>query len=146
MRTYLTNFILAAVIAVPAGVALPVSSAHSEQHQPSAQEQVDETYEAIADFTHEQKSNVVAWFERRLSEIDARREALAEKAGEVRDEAAENMKELRAEIDESSEDAQRKLRDLKKASAKAWEGAKRDMKGAFDRLETAIESAESTEG
>lgn len=146
MQTFLTNRIVAAALIAAVGHLSSVTVAHGDQHEPSAREQVEPTYDAVADFTHEQKNNVVAWFERRLADVETRKEKLAARSAEMRRDTEESLEKLRREIDQRTDEAQRELQDLKTASAEAWDGAKSDMKEALDRLEESLDAADEDEG
>lgn len=98
-----------------------------------------QTWEALKDYTIEQKNELVADNEDLLNALDARIDQARAAAAEASGDAKERWNDTVADLSVYREEAAERFEALQDSSAEAWEDGKRSLSETLDSLQRRLE-------
>jgi len=94
-----------------------------------------------ADLTRQTKEEFEQKLDARLKELDAEIAKLREKGGDLKDEAKASREKKLAELETKRDAARARLAEVRKSSAEAWKDVQKGAQSAWDELEKAFGDA-----
>jgi TolA-binding protein len=95
----------------------------------------------VVEFSQQSKDEFQQKLEARLAELDAEIAVLREKGRELKDQAKVDWDRKLAELETKREAARAKLNEVGQSSAEAWKDVKKGAQSAWDELEKAFQDA-----
>jgi chromosome segregation ATPase len=94
-----------------------------------------------ADLSYQTKEEFEQKLDARLKELDAEIAKLREKGGDLKDEAKASREKKVAELETKRDAARARLAEVRKSSAEAWKDVQKGAQSAWDELENAFRDA-----
>jgi TolA-binding protein len=100
-----------------------------------------EAVDTAAEFSQQTKEEFLTRLEARLEKLDGEVAALREKGRDLKDEAKADWDRKLADLEAKRDAARTKLAEVKESSAEAWKDVQQGAQSAWDDLEQAFQDA-----
>jgi len=132
---------LAGLIAVLGCEQKPADPTAKKVTSEDVRRDVDQAVNTAAEFSQQAKEEFQQKLEARLKELDAEFEKLREKGRDLKDEAKANWDRKMAELETKREAARAKLAEVGDSTAEAWKDVQQGAQSAWDELDKAFREA-----
>jgi chromosome segregation ATPase len=102
---------------------------------------VDQAAKTASELARQSQEEFTEKLAARLKELDAEIAKLRERGGELKDEAKANWEKKMAELEKKRESASAKLSEVRESSADAWKDIQKGAQSAWDDLDKAFQDA-----
>ena len=145
------------MVLVLSGAAVGAAGQHKQKEQDAAtaaevQEKAAATYQAMKEYSAEQRDEAIAAAQKRLRQLDARIETMQQNLDENWQEMSQGARQKSRATMDRLRQQRREVAEwyggIQHSSAEAWEKVKKGFAASYDRLENAVFEArkEFTEG
>lgn len=117
------------------------SSAADVAEESDVREELNEAYEAVRDYSFDQREQLQRWSRERLEDVKSEIESLEERMRDVTGETREAWETTREALREKRESLEERIAQLRDSSSDAWDDTKSQTIEAMKELEGGVDEA-----